>query len=181
MLLRTGNIPQTEEVYLLSQRSGVFWDDSRKEGVQMDLVKLKAIWEWSPPNPLKLYSHSSASATSIKSSSPPSLTSLTPSWTLSNNQPCGLGVLTRRKHFRTSRLYLSNNQSWSSLIPPNPSHSWQIPPWQHQELCLCSKYNANGDMQPCAYLFQTFSYIKNNHDIFDQELLAIICGLEEWR
>ena len=39
--------------------------------------------------------------------------------------------------------------------------------------------NTNGDMQPCGYLFQTFSPAEQNYDIFDQELLAVICSLEE--
>ena len=41
--------------------------------------------------------------------------------------------------------------------------------------------NANEDMQPCGYLSQTFSPTEQNYNIFDQELLAMICGLEEWR
>ena len=44
-----------------------------KGGIQMDPVKLKAIQEWSPPKPSKLYSPFSALATSIGSSSLSSL------------------------------------------------------------------------------------------------------------
>ena len=36
-------------------------------------------------------------------------------------------------------------------------------------------------MQPCGYLFQTFSSTEYNYDIFNQELLTIIHSLEEWR
>ena len=36
-------------------------------------------------------------------------------------------------------------------------------------------------MQPCCYLFQTFSPAEHNYDICDQELLAVICSLKEWR
>ena len=43
------------------------------------------------------------------------------------------------------------------------------------------QHNMKGDMQPCGYLFQTFSPTEHNYDIFDWELLAIIHGLEEWR
>ena len=36
-------------------------------------------------------------------------------------------------------------------------------------------------MQPCGYLSQTFSPTKHNYDIFNQELLAMIHSLKEWR
>ena len=41
--------------------------------------------------------------------------------------------------------------------------------------------DGNGDLHPCAYLSQTFSPAKQNYDIYDQELLAIIHALEHWR
>ena len=41
--------------------------------------------------------------------------------------------------------------------------------------------NANGNMQPCGYLSQIFSPTKQNYNIFNWELLAVICSLKEWR
>ena len=40
--------------------------------------------------------------------------------------------------------------------------------------------DGNGDLHPCAYLSQTFSPAKQNYDIYDWELLAIIHALEHW-
>jgi hypothetical protein len=33
----------------------------------------------------------------------------------------------------------------------------------------------------CAYLLKSFSPAKHNYEIYDQELLGIICALREWR
>ena len=41
--------------------------------------------------------------------------------------------------------------------------------------------NANGDIQPCGYLSQTFSLAEQNYNIFNRELLAMIHSLDEWR
>ena len=41
------------------------------------------------------------------------------------------------------------------------------------------QHNMNRDMQPYGYLSQTFSPAEYNYDIFDWELLAVICGLNE--
>ena len=41
--------------------------------------------------------------------------------------------------------------------------------------------NANKDMQSCGYLSQTFSPTEWNYNIFNRELLTVICGLKEWR
>ena len=39
----------------------------------------------------------------------------------------------------------------------------------------------NGDHHPCAYFSKTFTPAKQNYDIYDQELLAVILALEEWQ
>ena len=46
---------------------------------------------------------------------------------------------------------------------------------------IVMQYNTNKDMQSCSYLSQTFSPTECHYNIFDQELLAIILGLKEWR
>jgi hypothetical protein len=38
-----------------------------------------------------------------------------------------------------------------------------------------------GDLHPCTYLSRTFDQAQHNYEIYDQELLAIIWALEEWR
>ena len=39
----------------------------------------------------------------------------------------------------------------------------------------------NGDHHPCAYFSKIFAPAKQNYDIYDQELLAIILALDEWQ
>ena len=43
------------------------------------------------------------------------------------------------------------------------------------------QWDSNGDLHPCAYLFQTFSPAERNYDIYDRELLAVIHALDHWR
>ena len=38
----------------------------------------------------------------------------------------------------------------------------------------------NGNMHPCGYLSQSLDATQRNYEIYDQELLGIICALEEW-
>ena len=65
------------------------------------------------------------------------------------------------------------------LIMPNP---FQIE-------CDTSKYTSgavltqtdgNGNRHPCTFISKTFSETERNYEIYDRELLAIICALEEW-
>lgn len=39
--------------------------------------------------------------------------------------------------------------------------------------------DGNRDLHLCAYYFKTFTFAKQNYDIYDHELLAVICTLEE--
>ena len=64
----------------------------------------------------------------------------------------------------------------------------QMKPFQIE--CNASKYasgavltqlDSNGDRHPCAFISKTFSPTERNYEIYDQELLAIIQALEEWR
>ena len=41
--------------------------------------------------------------------------------------------------------------------------------------------DSNGEWHPCSYLSQSFGAAERNYDIYDRELLAIICGLKVWR
>ena len=64
----------------------------------------------------------------------------------------------------------------------------QMKPFQIK--CDASKYvlgavltqlDSNGDRHPCAFISKTFSPAQRNYKIYDQELLAIIQALKEWR
>ena len=41
--------------------------------------------------------------------------------------------------------------------------------------------DTTGDLHPCAYFSKTFSAAERNYDIYDQELLAVILALVEWK
>ena len=41
--------------------------------------------------------------------------------------------------------------------------------------------DSNGDWHLCSYLSQSFSPTEHNYDIYDRELLAVICTLKSWR
>ena len=69
------------------------------------------------------------------------------------------------------------------LIMPDQTKPFQIE-------CDASKYasgavltqnDGNSNRHPCAFISKTFSETERNYKIYDQELLAIIQALEEWR
>ena len=69
------------------------------------------------------------------------------------------------------------------LMMPDQTRPFQIE-------CDASKYasgavltqqDSNGDRHPVAFLSKTFSKMKQNYEIYDRELLAIIRALEEWQ
>ncbi|GBE77455.1 hypothetical protein SCP_0103300 [Sparassis crispa] len=41
--------------------------------------------------------------------------------------------------------------------------------------------DVNGDLHPCGYLLKSFNPAERNYEIYDKELLMIVCALEEWR
>ena len=41
--------------------------------------------------------------------------------------------------------------------------------------------DASGDLHPCTYFSKTFSATEQNYDIYNQELLAVILALAEWK
>jgi hypothetical protein len=47
-------------------------------------------------------------------------------------------------------------------------------------LQVCSQYDENGVLRPCAYFSKKNTLAECNYEIHDKELLAIIRGLEEW-
>ena len=46
---------------------------------------------------------------------------------------------------------------------------------------VLTQLDSNGDHHPCTYISKTFSPTEINYKNYDQELLAIIRALEEWR
>ena len=68
------------------------------------------------------------------------------------------------------------------LIMPDQTKPFQIE-------CDASKYasgavltqlDGNGERHPCAFISRTFSPTERNYEIYDRELLSVICVLQEW-
>ena len=45
---------------------------------------------------------------------------------------------------------------------------------------VLTQLDSNGDRHPISFISKTLSPTKQNYEIYDQELLAIIRALEEW-
>lgn len=43
------------------------------------------------------------------------------------------------------------------------------------------QYDSNGDLKPCGFISKAFSPTEQRYQIYDRELLAIICALIVWR
>ena len=46
---------------------------------------------------------------------------------------------------------------------------------------ILSQYNKNDILHPIAYFFKKHNSAECNYEIYDKELMAIICTFEEWR
>ena len=46
---------------------------------------------------------------------------------------------------------------------------------------ILTQTDVNGDRHPIAFLSKTFTETKQNYDVYDQELLAIIQALTKWQ
>jgi hypothetical protein len=46
---------------------------------------------------------------------------------------------------------------------------------------VLSQYDEEGTLRPVAFFSKKHSAVECNYEIYDKELLAIICCLEEWR
>ena len=149
-------------------------------GIQVDPVKLKAIWEWSPLVNIKavwsflrfcnFYQKFIPSFSNIahplldliKQSNP---------WTWGPDQETAFHNLQTMFTRQLVLAFPNTSKPFTLMMDVSLTASEAI----------VMQLNANEDMQPCGYLSQIFSLAKWNDNIFDQELLAMIRGLEEWR
>ena len=69
------------------------------------------------------------------------------------------------------------------LMMPDHSRPFQIEcdALKYALGAVLTQLDSNGDRHPCAFISKTFSRMERNYEIYDQELLAIIRALEEWR
>jgi len=49
------------------------------------------------------------------------------------------------------------------------------------EAVLSQQLTVDGKWHPVAFYSKSLSSMKRNYEIYDKEMLAIICALEEWR
>ena len=151
-----------------------------KGGIQMDPIKLKAIKEWSPLANVKavqsflgfcnFYQKFILSFSDIACSLL-DLTKQSNSWTWGPDQEtafCNLQTVFTRQLVLA---FLDTSKPFTLMTDALLMASGAV----------LMQLNTNGDMKPCGYLSQTFSLAEQNYDIFNQELLAVIRGLKEWR
>ena len=151
-----------------------------KGGIQMDLVKLKAIREWSPPANIKVIWSFLGFCNFYQKFIPffsdiahplLDLTKQSNSWTWRPNQETAFHNL--QNAFTKQPVLAIPDTSKLFTLMMNTSLM--------ASGAVLMQLNANGDMQPCGYLSQMFSPVKWNYDIFDCKLLTVIHSLEEWR
>jgi len=68
------------------------------------------------------------------------------------------------------------------LMIPDPTRPFQIESDAslYATGAVLSQIDGNGDRHPCSFISKTFSPAERNYEIYDRELLAIICALSEW-
>ena len=149
-----------------------------KGGIQMDPVKLKAIWEWSSSANVKAI-WSFLRFCNFYQKFVPSFSDIT----------CPLLDLTKQWHpwiwGSDQETAFQNLQTTFTrqlvLVFPDTFKPFTL--MMDASLTasgvVLMQHNMNRDMQPCGYLSQTFSLAGHNYDIFDWKLLAVICGLKE--
>lgn len=66
---------------------------------------------------------------------------------------------------------------------PDPTRPFQIESDASKDAtgAVLTQMDGNGDRHPCAFISKTFSPAERNYEIYDRELLAIVCALTEWR
>ena len=69
------------------------------------------------------------------------------------------------------------------LMMPDQSRPFQIEAdaSKYTSGAVLTQTDSNGDRHPVAFLSKTFTETERNYEIYDRELLGIICALEEWR
>ena len=69
------------------------------------------------------------------------------------------------------------------LMMPDQSQPFQIKTdaSKYATRAVLTQLDSNNDRHPVSFISKTFSLAKRNYEIYDQELLAIITVLEEWR
>lgn len=46
---------------------------------------------------------------------------------------------------------------------------------------VCRQQDVNGNWHPCGFISHSFNPAEWNYEIYDRELLSIICALETWQ
>ena len=148
--------------------------------VKMDSKKLDTIWSWKPPTSIKAI-QSFTGFTNFYWKFIPNFPNIVTSlnFLTQKNKPW---VWTRLQQntFETLKQIFS---SAPVLLIPNIAHPFTImtDAFLLATGAVLMQTDNNGDHHPSAYFSKTFASAKWNYDIYDQELLAVILALDEWR
>ena len=69
------------------------------------------------------------------------------------------------------------------LMMPDQSRPFQIEAdtSKYASGAVLTQMDSNGDRHPVAYFLKTFNDTERNYEIYDRELLRVICALEKWQ
>ena len=69
------------------------------------------------------------------------------------------------------------------LLLPDQTRSFQIESdaSKYASGAVLMQTDVNDDRHPCAYMSKSFSPAERNYEVYDRELLGIICALRDWR
>ena len=148
--------------------------------IRMDPAKLLAIRDWHPPSLVKGV-HSSLGFASFYHKFIPNYSNIVaPIVLLTCKDHPWSWTEPQQKAFNSLHAIFS---SASILCIPDVSHPFLL--MTDASLlaagAVLMQSDTSGDLHPCAYFSKTFSAVERNYDIYDQELLAVILALSEWK
>ena len=146
----------------------------------MDKKKLEAIKEWKPPTSIRGVWSFTGFANFYRKFIPDFSNIVAPLNLLTRKGEPWVWTQLQQRAFEQLKHIFS---STPVLRIPDVTHPFSI--MTDASLlaveAVLMQMDKNSDLHPCAYFSCTFSSALHNYDIYDQELLAVILALEEWR
>ena len=147
--------------------------------VEMDSKKLDAIRSWKPPTSVKAIQSFTRFTNFYWKFIPNFSNIITPLNLLTRKNEPWIWTRLQQNTFDTLKQIFS---SAPVLLIPNVTCPFTV--MTNTSLltarAVLMQTDGNGDHHPCAYFSKTSALAKWNHDIYDQELLAVILALDEW-
>ena len=148
--------------------------------IKMDPRKLEAIRNWKPPTTVKGIRSFTGFANFYRKFIPGFSNIVAPLNLLTRkSEPWNWTPLQQRAFDHLKEIFTSA----PILLIPDVSKPFSImtDAFLVTAGAILLQNDTNGDRLPCAYFSKTFAPAQRNYDIYDQELLAVILALEEWR